>query len=75
MTMIARTAPRRLYSTRGTLAVCFNGVLYAPAAGTETEFLKDIPVTIAETLENGSVTVKQRKAHAKGRTEVWVPLA
>lgn len=72
--MKSLSAPRRVYSTHGTLALCFNGTLFAYAGEGESALRKDVPATITEELEDGGIVVKQRKAHSKAITETWYPL-
>lgn len=64
MTMKSASSPRRLYSTRKTVAFCYAGKLYlAPEKG---EFRTDVPVVVTAVNDDGSLMVKQRRAHAKG---------
>lgn len=63
MTMKSPSSPRRLYSTRKTVAFCYAGKLFlAPEKG---EFRTDVSVVVTAVNDDGSLTVKQRKAHAK----------
>jgi len=74
-------SPRRLYSTHGTVAFCYKGVLFAPAkASDDGEHLVSalrtaLPVTVvSENEAKTGLIVKQRAAHAKGVTETFFPL-
>lgn len=72
--MKSTSAPRRIYSTRSTLAFCFAGSLYAPQGGAESTFRKGVPVTVEAETDDGGLVVKQRKPHAKVLCETWYPL-
>ena len=73
MAMKSPTSPRRVYSTQGTLALCFEGTLFAAPEGTKCR--KGVPaVVISSDPEEGTIKVKQRKAHAKAVTETWTEL-
>lgn len=75
MSMKSYSAPRRIYSSKGTVVFCFGGKLFAPSPGAETTFRKAVPVTVESVTEDGGLVVKQRKPHAKVLCETWYPLA
>lgn len=63
MTTAINTFPRRLYSTRKTVAFLYAGKLYmAPEKG---DFRTDTQVVVTAVNDDGSLAVKQRRAHAK----------
>jgi hypothetical protein len=77
MSMKTSDSPRRIYSTMGTLALCHKGVLYGFVAekdGEASAFRKDVPATVESVNDDGSITVKQRKPHAKALVETWFEL-
>lgn len=75
MSMKSHSAPRRIYSSKGTVVFCFGGKLFAPSPDAETTFRKTVPVTVESVTEDGGLVVKQRKPHAKVLCETWYPLA
>jgi len=74
MAMKSPTSPRRVYSTRGTLALCYEGALFGFTGEGETRLRKDVPAVVTELTDEGGVVVKQRKAHSKAIVETWFPL-
>lgn len=63
-------APRRLYSRKSAPCVCFAGKLYAPKGGESTmQVESEVLCEASDTAR--TVTVKQRRPHAKSIVETW----
>lgn len=78
MSMKSFNSPRRTYNSKGTTVLCLGGNFYAPKFDpktgefAETTFREGVPVTVEELNEDlDTITVKQRKPHAKVITETW----
>lgn len=65
--------PRRFYSRRGIVHICFAGSHWAPQDGKTTEFRTDKPVTrVAVAADGESLTVSQSINRKKATSETWV---
>jgi len=68
MSMRSTNSPRRVYSRNNVVHVLFAGTVFGPNGDTKVRL--DTPVRITGN-GDGTCTIVQRRAHAKGITEVW----
>jgi hypothetical protein len=66
--MKATNTGRKLYLRKGATHLCFAGQLYGMYEASALDLETPVKVTVNE---DGTVTVTQRKNHAKGRSETW----
>ena len=68
MAMKSMNSPRRVYARNKVVHVLFAGSVFGPTG--ESKVRLDEAVRIKGN-GDGTVTIVQRRAHAKGVTEVW----
>lgn len=71
MSMKSTNSPRRVYSRNDITHVLFAGTVFGPTTpGQYSSVRLDTPVRISGN-GDGTITVVQRRPHAKTVTEVW----